>query len=101
MRQKKHFLDNKQNIKRVIYVLYVICALLFILDFVINRHATHPLDAMPGFYPAYGFIGCVLLVIIAKWLRTLIKRSDDYYEHEGSKLALNRRQENRQNHADN
>lgn len=100
MKQGKHLFDNKQNVRRVIYLLYIICTLLLIADFIINRHASHPLETIPGFYPLYGFIGCVLLVIIAKWLRKLIKRSEDYYTTNASKRRNNEQQKQRQSHVD-
>ena len=100
MKPHKHLFDNKQNVKRVIYALYIICALLFVLDFVVHRHASHPLDTMTGFYPLYGFVGCVLLVIIAKWLRTFIKRPEDYYTNNKNKLTSKNHQDKRQSHVD-
>lgn len=103
MKQDKHLFDNRKNVKRVIYFLYVICALLLGLDFVVSRHASHPLDAIYGFYPLYGFIGCVVLVIIAKWLRAIIAREEDYYSDNKSESARKKLQqhENRQSHVDN
>ena len=100
MKPHKHLFDNKKNVKRVIYALYIICALLFVLDFVVHRHASHPLDTMPGFYPLYGFVGCVLLVIIAKWLRKFIKRSEHYYTDNKNKSTGKSQQEQRQSHDD-
>ncbi|WP_448547830.1 hypothetical protein [Thalassotalea fusca] len=78
-KEKAYFFDDKQNVKRVIYLLYLICALLFAMDFIVHRHVSHPFDALPGFYPIYGFIGCVVLVIVAKWMRKIIMRSEHYY----------------------
>lgn len=83
--KEQHLFDNPQNIKRVLRGLYVVCAILFVLDFVLHRHVTHPWDSLWGFYPIYGFVACVLLVLIAKWMRKILMRPQDYYDEEDLK----------------
>ena len=80
--EKKYLFDNPNNIKRVLYLLYGCCALLFALDFVIHRHVMHDLENLWGFYPVYGFVGCVVLVLVAKWMRTFLMRPEDYYDED-------------------
>lgn len=75
-----HLFDNPRNVKRLMRGLYVCCALLFVLDFVLHRHSEHPWEWLWGFYPVYGFIGCVILVLVAKWMRYLVMRPPDYYD---------------------
>ena len=81
--EKKYFFDNPKNVKRLLHVLYGSCLLLFLLDFVIHRHVMHSWEYLWGFYPLYGFVGCVVLVLVATWMRTFLMRSEDYYDHEG------------------
>ena len=78
--EKQHLFDDPKNIKRVLYFLYGCCVLLFALDFVIHRHVLHSWENLWGFYPVYGFVGCVILVLVAKWMRTFLMRSEDYYD---------------------
>ena len=80
--EKKYFFDNPNNIKRLLHVFYGICVILFVLDFVIHRHVMHSWENLWGFYPLYGFVGCVVLVLIAKWMRTFLMRPEDYYGDE-------------------
>lgn len=80
--EKKYFFDNPNNVKRLMHVFYAICVVLFLLDFVIHRHVMHSWENLWGFYPLYGFVGCVVLVLIATWMRTFLMRSEDYYENE-------------------
>ena len=70
---------DKFNVRRVLYSLYVCCAILPIIDFLYHRHSLHPWESWPGFYAVYGFVGCVLLVLIAQLLRWLVKRPENYY----------------------
>jgi len=78
--KKLYLFDKPRNVKIVLYGLYVCCALLFGLDFIIHRHFIHPWEGLLGFYAVYGFVGCVLLVIISKWMRLFLMRDEDYYE---------------------
>ena len=78
--EKKHLFDDPKNVKRVIRLLYAICFVWFILDFFVERHHDHPWEALFGFYAIYGFVACVVLVLVAKEMRKLVMRSEDYYD---------------------
>ena len=47
-----------------------------------HRHVIHAWEALPGFYPIYGFIACALLVLIAKQMRKPLMRKEDYYDRD-------------------
>lgn len=74
-------MDNGK-LRRVLYGLYACCAALMLIDLLYHRHSLHPWDSWRGFYAVYGFVGCVSLVLIAKLLRKLVKRPEDYYDGE-------------------
>ncbi|NHN36495.1 hypothetical protein G8764_04220 [Pseudomaricurvus alcaniphilus] len=76
------FFYKPDNIKRILRVFYVCCAALLLLDLVIHRHVEHPWERLIGFYPLYGFIGCVVLVLAAKAMRKLLMRDEHFYERE-------------------
>ena len=80
--EKLYLFDKPENIKRLLRGFYAICGLLVVMDFVIHRHIYHSWENMPVFYAIYGFIGCVVLVLVAKWMRTFLMRSEDYYDRE-------------------
>ena len=44
------------------------------------RHAERGWEGWPGFYPMYGFVACVALVLVAKQLRKILMRDEDYYD---------------------
>jgi hypothetical protein len=81
--EKKYLFDDPKNIQRVLYIFYTCCALLVILDFVIHRHVMHSWEKLWAFYPLYGFVGCVILVFVATWMRSFLMRDEDYYEKAG------------------
>ena len=82
--KKKHIFDDPRNVRMVLRILYAVCATVFLLD-IVNlvielRHANHPWEHLPGFHPIYGFVACVLLVLIAKQLRKILMRDEDFYD---------------------
>lgn len=79
-REKQHLFDRPENVNRLLRGFYVVCALLLLLDFFLHRHVSHDWENLPGFYAIYGFVACVLLVLIAKQLRKLLMRREDYYD---------------------
>ncbi len=81
------FFDKPENIKKMLRVFYVICALLVAADVIVHRHTYHTFERLWGFYPLYGFVGCVVLVIVAKWMRTFLMRSEDYYDDKEAQAA--------------
>ena len=83
MRERKHFFDDPGNVKKVLRVFYVVCALLLLADVVYHRHVVHAWEGVWGFYAGYGFVACVLLVLIAKEMRKLLMRREDYYDGDG------------------
>lgn len=78
--EKPHLFDKSQNVKRLLWVLYLVCGVLFAADFVYHRHADHAWEALPGFYAVYGFVACVILVLAAKEMRKVLMRKEDYYD---------------------
>ena len=79
-KQKTYLFDNPRNVRRVVFALVAACVILTGLDLVVHRHVSHPWEAMFGFYAVYGFVACVLLVLLAKEMRKLLIRREDYYD---------------------
>ena len=78
-RDDKTMLPNKKTIM-ALGVLYVLCAILFVLDFVVHRESHLAWEELPGFYALFGLIAGAALVIVARGLRFLLKREKDYYD---------------------
>jgi hypothetical protein len=52
-----------------------------IAEFFVHKHPHFPWEQWWGFYAVYGFVACVLLVLVAKYiLRPIVKRREDYYD---------------------
>jgi hypothetical protein len=78
--EKRYIFDKPQNVSRLLQGFYIICGILIVLDLVLHRHISHGWENLPGFYAIYGFVACVLLVLIAKEMRKLLMRKEDYYD---------------------
>ena len=73
---------EKLRTKTVKKLAYGILVLLVAADFIIPRHEIHFFgDKIPGFWSLYGFISCVLIIVVSKWLgQHWLVRDDDYYD---------------------
>jgi len=65
--------------KRIAYGALII---LIVVDFIIPRHEIHFFgDKVPGFWSLFGFIACVLIIIISKWIGHLgLMQEESYYD---------------------
>ena len=77
---KRYWLDRPENVTRLYQGLWILGALLVLLDLVVHRHAEARFDGWFGFYGLYGFLACVALVLAAKLLRRAVMRPEDYYD---------------------
>lgn len=77
---KKYWLDDPRNIKKVVYALYAVCALLLVADFFYEKHPHFEFEKWFGFFGWFGLIACVSLVLMARVLRKVLKREKDYYD---------------------
>lgn len=78
--EPQDFFDKPQNIKLMLRVFYGICVVLVLVDFIVHRHIYHSWEKIPAFYAIYGFVGCVVLVLVAKEMRKFLMRKEDYYD---------------------
>jgi len=77
--EKIYFFDKPENIKRVLNIFYSLCVILVLADFVVHRHIGLVWENIPAFYAIYGFVACVALVVVAKLIRKVVMRKEDYY----------------------
>lgn len=78
--EKSHLFDNPRNVQRLLRGFYAICAALLVGDWIIHRHVSHSWEGLFGFYALFGFVACVVLVLIATQMRKGLMRDEDYYD---------------------
>ena len=78
--EKERFLDKQENVDRLLWGTTIVGVLLLLVDFFFHRHVYHPWENLWGFYGLFGAVAMLVLVQLAKWLRKLVMRNEDYYE---------------------
>ncbi|MEQ8226577.1 MAG: hypothetical protein RIA64_00690 [Rhodospirillales bacterium] len=78
----RHWLDEPNNVKKIVRALFVVCGLLFIADAFYEKHSHFGVENVFGFYAIYGFVMCVALVLAAKLMRVFLMRDEDYYDRD-------------------
>ena len=80
MQEKRGWFDKRENLVLFLRLFYASLAVLIVLDVFVDKHPHFGFDGAPSFSAAYGFISCVLLVLIAKVLRLFLMKEEDYYD---------------------
>jgi hypothetical protein len=78
--EKQYLFDKPENVTRLLRGFYIICAALFLVDFALHRHISVDWEKIPAFYALFGFVACVVLVLIAREMRKVVMRKEDYYD---------------------
>ncbi|MEZ4414591.1 MAG: hypothetical protein R3E10_02445 [Gemmatimonadota bacterium] len=66
--------------RRILTVFFALCVGSVLAEFAVHRHSEHPWEGLFAFYPLWGFVGIVVLVVLSKLLRTFVMRGEDYYD---------------------
>jgi len=71
-------LFRRKIMKRIAYAVLI---LILVIDFFIPRHEIHFFgDGIPGFWSLFGFVACILIILISKWIGRLgIMQDENYY----------------------
>lgn len=77
--QRLLWVDTRAGLSRLIVVLAVVCVVLFLLDFVVHRHAVVGYDSLYGFHAIAGFMAFSAIVLLSRALRFVIRRDEAYY----------------------
>ena len=80
----KKFTSLSIALQRGLKIFFVLCALVTLLDFIVlgfigTDHGQHWWNFF-GFHSLYGFVACVVLVLVATALRRIVMRDEDYYD---------------------
>jgi len=80
-KSKEYLFDKPGNVKILFRSFYSALLVLLAIEFFVNKHPHFAWEEWPEFYAVYGFVACVVLVLVSKYiLRPLVKRREDYYD---------------------
>ncbi|MFC2172257.1 hypothetical protein ACFLU6_06450 [Acidobacteriota bacterium] len=80
MKKELKIFDKPRNVKIFFVAFFIVLGILLVADFFIKKHAAFHWVEAPGFLAAFGFGSFVLLIFVAKLLRFIVKRDEDYYD---------------------
>lgn len=80
MSDKPYWLDKRKNVMLLIRIFLGICVVMLLLDLVFHRHELFTWEGWFGFYGFFGFVACVTLVLVAREMRKVLMRKEDYYD---------------------
>ena len=69
---------RRKAVKKIAYSALI---LIIVTDFFIPRHEIHFIgDGITGFWSLFGFVACILIILISKWIGHLgIVQDENYY----------------------
>ena len=73
---KTGWFDKPEHFRLFLRLFFAALGMLLIADLFIDKHAEFPWEETPCFFAAYGYISCVVLVLVAKVLRRLIRKDE-------------------------
>ncbi len=76
----------RQHLRAVIRISLAVLAVLVLVSAipgVMGKEEAHTrFELRPGFWAVYGFVGCVILILVSKWFgHAGIMKREDYYDH--------------------
>ena len=74
-----HWLTRPETIRKLWWGLWIVLALTVAAQLVVYVKGYFTVDGWFGFGAVFGFGSCLLMVLFAKALGTVLKRPDDYY----------------------
>lgn len=77
---KERYSDfSPQTVRRLWTIFIVILIGTVLAEFGVHPHASFGIDGTFGFHAWYGFLACVVIVLVSKLFGFLVKRREEYY----------------------
>ena len=80
MKKELTIFDAPKNIRRLQIGFFAALVLVLIAEAFVDMHGQFYVEHFYGFYAVYGFMSYVLLIFIAKLLRKVLMRKEEYYD---------------------
>ena len=80
--EKRYWLDEPDNVNKLVYVLIAACAVFILADLFYTKHPLFDFEAWFGFYAWFGFLAYTCIVMLGKAWRRLVKRDEGYYDRQ-------------------
>lgn len=75
------FLEQPRTGKTIRNLFAFTLLLLVAVDLLSYKHPVFPFENLPGFYALFGFLSCLVIVVVSKLLgKYWLQRPEDYYD---------------------
>lgn len=81
MKKELTIFDKPENVRRLRTGFFFALVLVLLAEAFVDMHGEFHVEHFFGFYAVYGFISYVSLIFVAKFIRKLIMRREDYYDN--------------------
>jgi len=78
--EKRYWLDDPANVRKIYIGLWIVCLGLLALDLLYEKHTHFAAEEWTGFFAVFGFVAFIGLVMGGRLLRRFVRRDEDYYE---------------------
>jgi len=77
-----NYIGDAANWPKIKIVFYISLVVVFAVDFLVERHHAETWwDKTPGWSAFYGFVSCVFLIFIVKFIGHIwLYKKEDYYD---------------------
>jgi hypothetical protein len=80
MKKELSIFDKPRNVRRLQKGFFAALVLVLIAEAFVDMHGEFYVEHFYGFYAVFGFISYVTLIFIAKLLRKILMRKEEYYD---------------------
>lgn len=81
MKKELTIFDKPENVRRLRGGFFIALVLVLFAEAFVDMHGEFHVEHFFGFYAVYGFISYVSLIFLAKFLRKILMRREDYYDN--------------------
>ncbi len=80
MKKELSVFDKPVNVRRLQMGFFLALVLVLLAEACVDMHGEFYVEHFYGFYAVFGFISYVTLIFVAKFLRKILIRREDYYD---------------------
>ncbi len=75
-----NWMGEEKNIKKMIRISILVLILLVVVDLFLHHDHGFEWTRWAGFSAVYGYLSCVVIIVVSKFLGKFLKKKEDYYE---------------------
>lgn len=78
--ESTQWLDRPEAVTTLWKFFALVLVLTVVIEFAVTLHPHFKIEAFPAFNAIFGFLSCIVMIVVAKILAIWLKRPDTYYD---------------------